>query len=777
MRQSTSTGVAIHPDQILDREALRLPAEERISFGSYFNAFPAAYWRRWTIVSEVDPDPDASRAAAPPSPSTARWPTAARSASRRSPPATRRPRPSTFELPLKPFVDGGWYWYDVVAGDEDVVVRSAEWTAQVPADRAEHGTVDICITTMNRPDFVRQAARPARRRRRSCGPTSTRSSSWSRAPRRWWTRSSSPRPPPALGDTLRVIEQGNLGGSGGYARGQLESVRKGTATYAMMMDDDVICEPEGIIRAVTFGDLARRPTIVGGHMFSIYSRTRLHSFGEIITPWRFWWLSAPGVFDDWDFGARNLRSTRWLHKRIDVDFNGWFMCLIPRQVLDEIGPQPAALHQVGRLRVRPARQGGGLPDGDLARCRRLAHPVDRQERRARLAGLLPPAQPLRRGAAPLAVRARRPDGAREPQPPDRAPGLDAVLHRRAAADGARGRPRRVPTPCTRSCRRGWRRSTRSASSSPTRSCRPTPTPSRPYAATSRRARARTTPGSRAARRRWSGPRRCRCASCDRCVRPRAQHPEAEIPAMDAKWYRIARYDSAVVSMPDGTSAALYQRDPEKFRDLMKRTAGDPRAVPAGVAAAGRGVPRGAGRHHLAGGLGEDLRAVDGPEATPLASASSTDRRLHERSPHQRHPGLAAAHPRGARGAAARAAGGHRAGRGRPPPLPAADAGAQHHPVALPGHRARVGVELPPARDPLLPVLLPVPGDGRSRRRHGELRRAPLRRHGDRALLHRDLQRRHPVAGPEPHADHQARRAPRDVPGRRGCWWRRGTPCR
>ena len=35
--------------------------------------------------------------------------------------------------------------------------------------------------------------------------------------------------------------------------------------------------------------------------------------------------SAPGVFVDWDFAARNLRSSRWLHKRVDVDFNGWFM--------------------------------------------------------------------------------------------------------------------------------------------------------------------------------------------------------------------------------------------------------------------------------------------------------------------------------------------------------------------------------------------------------------------------------------------------------------------
>ena len=41
--------------------------------------------------------------------------------------------------------------------------------------------------------------------------------------------------------------------------------------------------------------------------------------------------------------------------------------------------------------------------------------------------------------------------------------------------------------------------------------------------------------------------------------------------MDAKWYRLARYDSAIVSMNDGTSAALYRRDPARFRDLMRRT--------------------------------------------------------------------------------------------------------------------------------------------------------------------------------------------------------------
>ena len=50
-----------------------------------------------------------------------------------------------------------------------------------------------------------------------------------------------------------------------------------------------------------------------------------------------------------------------------------------------------------------------------------------------------------------------------------------------------------------------------------------------------------------------------------------EFPEAEIRAMDAKWWKLASYDSAVVSMNDGSSTALYRRDLPAFRELMKRT--------------------------------------------------------------------------------------------------------------------------------------------------------------------------------------------------------------
>ena len=568
MRQSTSSGAKVHPDQFLSRTAFALPAGDEVSFGTYFNAFPASYWRRWTIVSEVTLTVTVQGAGA----QVVVNRSMANGRSQRVDAATTGKDASgtfVFTLPLKPFVDGGWYWYDVVAGDEDVVVTSAEWSAEVPAERAQHGTVDIAITTMNRPDFCAnllvqlgedEDLRPYLDEvlvMEQGTSKVTESEVFASAEK-------------ALGEKLRVIEQGNLGGSGGYARGQLESVRKGTATYMMCMDDDVICEPEGVIRSVTFGDLARRPTIVGGHMFSIYSRSRLHSFGEIVQPYRFWWESAPGVFGDWDFGARNLRSTRWLHKRVDVDFNGWFMCLIPRSVIEEIGlslpvfikwdaseyglrakqagyptvsfPGAAVWHVPWtdkndgldwqsyfhqRNRFVAALLHSSYPKGGRMVTESFNHQVKHlvsmqystvELRHKALEDVL---------AGPYALHGDLPTKLKEIREFVK-PFSDAQLQ--ADPDAfppvRRHKPPRkgkddtgVPTGLSTKL---------AALKAPIRQLMP--------------------------------------------VRPTSrQNPEAELPAMDSQWYRLTKYDSAIVSMPDGTSAALYQRDPERFNELLKRT--------------------------------------------------------------------------------------------------------------------------------------------------------------------------------------------------------------
>ncbi|MEI2714762.1 MAG: hypothetical protein V9G04_16085 [Nocardioides sp.] len=53
IRQSTSTGRKLRPDQILSRTALSVQPGQMISLGTYFNAFPASYWRRHTVVTDV----------------------------------------------------------------------------------------------------------------------------------------------------------------------------------------------------------------------------------------------------------------------------------------------------------------------------------------------------------------------------------------------------------------------------------------------------------------------------------------------------------------------------------------------------------------------------------------------------------------------------------------------------------------------------------------------------------------------------------------------------
>jgi galactofuranosylgalactofuranosylrhamnosyl-N-acetylglucosaminyl-diphospho-decaprenol beta-1,5/1,6-galactofuranosyltransferase len=568
IRQSTSTGRSIHPDQIESRTAFRVKSGERLSFGTYFNAFPASYWRRWTIVKDVTLTVRVSGRGA----SVIVYKSMANGRSQRVDSAIVGDEgvgTFEFELSLKPFVDGGWYWYNVVAGDEDVVVESAEWTADVPEDRADHGTVDIAITTMNRPDFCARLLTQIGEDD-DLRPYLDTVFVMEQGTDKVVDSPEYAKAEGALGSTLRMIEQGNLGGSGGYARGQLESLRKGTATYAMMMDDDVVCEPEGIIRAITFGDLARRPTLVGGHMFSLYSRSRLHSFGEIIQPWRFWWQSPLDTFSDWDLSARNLRSSRWMHKRVDVDFNGWFMCLIPRQVIAEIGlslplfikwddseyglrakeagyptvtfPGAAVWHVpwtdkndaldwqayfhhrnrfVAALLHSPYPKGGRMIRESLNH--QIAHLVSMQYSTAelrlqamedvlegphKLHGMLP-----NRLAEVNAFRKQFRDAQLQPDP-DAFPSVRRKKPPRKGRDAVEV-PGRVSQLIT-------------AGLAPLRQLKPPRDLSR-------------------------------------------EHPEAEIRAMDAKWYRLASYDSAIVSMNDGTSAAFYQRDNVLFRDLMKRT--------------------------------------------------------------------------------------------------------------------------------------------------------------------------------------------------------------
>ena len=556
------------PADVLDRHRYRIREGQRISFGTYFNGFAASYWRRWTVVEDVTLHVRLTGKHASvivyrsmPDGRSQRVDSAATSG--------EAPEDFRFELSLAPFGDGGWYWFDVIAGNLDVVLEEATWVADIPADRAETGTVTIGITTMNRPDFCAKLLG-------QIGADDDVSSILDQViVAEQGTQKVSDDPgfaaaQDSLRGKLRVIEQGNMGGSGGYARAQFETLEAGQSTYMMCMDDDVVCEPESIVRAVTFGDLCRRPTIVGGHMFSLYSKSRLHSFGEIINKYRFWWMSPPVVETDWDFAGRNLRSARWLHRRIDVDFNGWFMCLIPTEVLRTIGLSLPLFIKWDDSEYGVRAAAHGFPTVTLPGSAVWHVPwtdkndaLDWQsyfhQRNRTIAALLH--SPYEHGG-----RVVRESFNHQIKHLFSMQYSTAELRHLALEDVLAG-PERLhgdlltKLPEIREKRKAYSDARTSADPEAFPVVRREKPPKRGQDPTMPKGKVSQLVAAATSAVRQTLPAR----------KLAERHPEAWLAAMDAKWWMIAQFDSVVVSMPDGASAAWYQRDKEEFADLLRRT--------------------------------------------------------------------------------------------------------------------------------------------------------------------------------------------------------------
>lgn len=320
----------LHFDDLLSRYSVRVRSGEQLSLGTYFNAFPASYWRRWTHLREVRLVVETSGHG-----SISVYKSNARGTLQRVDGAKVNGETRTeFHLSLKPFGDGGWFWFDLASSKGDLVLTEARWEA-ASQPRAD-ATVTIQITTMDKPDFclanIRALAEhpEALELAREVLIVDQGTKKVAELPGFSEVAAS-------IGPKLRIINQANLGGSGGFARGMYEAVEN-ESDYVLLLDDDVVIEPESIMRMIAFAGLCKRPTIVGGHMFDLYSRSTLYSMGETIDARRF---SPSQPHQDMqmrhDFSVSNLRQTPWLHRRFDVDYNGWWMCLVPTSIIRDIG--------------------------------------------------------------------------------------------------------------------------------------------------------------------------------------------------------------------------------------------------------------------------------------------------------------------------------------------------------------------------------------------------------------------------------------------------------
>ena len=318
------------------RASLTVLAGRHASLCTFFNAFPAGYWRRWTRVDAVQFSARVrGRGTIMLFRSSGRG--LFEPAGTIDVNAPTRATTVRAELAMTGLMDGGFFWFDAKASDgDDLTIEDAAWSVPVEARRGSDGTLSIAITTFNRAPYclnqLKAIAADANVRGRLdtiyCTDQGT----------------DLVRDEPGfaavakdLGSQLTYVRQRNMGGSGGFARGMYETVKAGKSDYTLLLDDDAISEPESIMRAVQFADYCTRPTIVGGGMFHLDNRTMLYTLGERYNRASYWTQPAAGLEYNHDFATQPLRDSPKLHRRADSDFNGWWMCLIPTQIMREIG--------------------------------------------------------------------------------------------------------------------------------------------------------------------------------------------------------------------------------------------------------------------------------------------------------------------------------------------------------------------------------------------------------------------------------------------------------
>ena len=156
---------------------------------------------------------------------------------------------TTIEVPDFAKISIGTYFIRVSAEQSDVVISGGQWTTTTKAPREVR--LSLSVTTFNRQDYVKPTVAKVlqlvenvdslRDRMRILVVDNARNISFDTAPNA----------------PITVVQNPNLGGAGGFARGIIHLRDEGWSTHVLLMDDDITLEPEALVRTLALLTFAR----------------------------------------------------------------------------------------------------------------------------------------------------------------------------------------------------------------------------------------------------------------------------------------------------------------------------------------------------------------------------------------------------------------------------------------------------------------------------------------------------------------------------------------
>ncbi|GAA5127008.1 glycosyltransferase [Pseudonocardia adelaidensis] len=325
-----------------ERDRVVLAPGSRVSTNTYFGRFHATYWQRWTDIGEVEVSAVATgtgRLRLMASDTNKVWRIVAAVDVQQG-----EATPVRLVGPVDRFVDGGGMWIEIATETGELTVSDVRWTVTgarpvPPTDIAitTHNRVDDCLNTLQalaRDPEALERIRTVHVADQGSDPLESRERFGEIAA--------------ALGERLRYVRQPNLGGAGGFARGMLHSTEGAPDRHAdvLLMDDDVLLEPELLIRLTSFSAATRHPMIVGAQMLNLLHPGHLHISAEYADPEQLLMgLKVPGALREaYLLGVDERQLPINQERRVDTEYNGWWSCLIPAAVIREVGyPLPLFL--------------------------------------------------------------------------------------------------------------------------------------------------------------------------------------------------------------------------------------------------------------------------------------------------------------------------------------------------------------------------------------------------------------------------------------------------
>lgn len=312
----------------VERASVTVAPHAQVSTNTYFGRFPASYWQRWTPVGRV------SVAATVHGGGRVRLIASDTAGDPRTVDSVRLSGATAERIELRAtldrFIDGGALWLEADTETDELTVGDVRW--EVNGQASERPAVVVICTYNRADDCVATLATLADDV--ECMASIDTVYVIDQGSDTVSSREGFDVVKQALGNKLRYLRQPNLGGAGGFTRGLYEATSGAVESWPhlVLMDDDIRLEPDTVPRMIAFADRTERPAIVGGQMLQLLHPHRLHVSAEHADlPHLRAGRPVPGAVHDAD-----LTSTG-LDVRVDAEYNAWWSCLIPPEVVRDIG--------------------------------------------------------------------------------------------------------------------------------------------------------------------------------------------------------------------------------------------------------------------------------------------------------------------------------------------------------------------------------------------------------------------------------------------------------